>query len=192
MFFKKPIFIKSKCKIRQSILKGKIKNIIPEKLSENHQSYLYKLNNIMPQLSESTYITLKIEILMRMIAERNPKVREKVKEIAKNQRNKFYYDCPPSVLLKSLSSVFEDIFNINNIELSIKIRNKLFHGDFIGLMNVLGIKPKSRTFINLEKGDICESLIAMQRNNVFKEVNKELLKTIEMLEKLFLDSEINY
>lgn len=137
---------------------------------------------------------------MRYIAEIHKSMRDKVAELIKNDKstknNKYihYWNCNPKYLVGAIEVEFGnniDPETLAQIRKYPDLRDKFLHGNFIELMEIMGIEPSSRLQISpgkrkrLEPGEMYESFLSMERNDVFGKLRRYSLSVKQALNKLF-------
>jgi hypothetical protein len=143
---------------------------------------LSNIENLILKWGEASGPFLSIEPLMRYIAELDKPLREKVSDLIKNDKstknNQYihYSDCNPKYLVDAIKSIFgmqippETLIQICKYPL---LRDKFLHGNFIALMEIMKVEPSSRMYESsgkrkrLEPGEIYESFLSMDREDVF-------------------------
>jgi hypothetical protein len=144
---------------------------------------LSNIGNIILQWGEAAGPFLTIEPFMRLIAELNAPFRDKIGELIKNAKPKpkfkNYWDCDPIYLTNAIDVRFGQNMEVEARKQILKfpsIRGKFLHGNLIGLMEILQIEPTGRVMSSqmgqpkrkrLEPGEIKESFLSMERNQVF-------------------------
>ena len=138
---------------------------------------------------------------MRHIAEIHMPMRDKVAELlkadksTKNKRYVHYWDCNPIYLVGAIESEFASGILPQALAQIVKypvMRDKFLHGNFIALMEVMGIEPSSRLQImpgkweRLEPGEIYESFLSMKRNEVFEKLRLYSSNVMQALNGIIL------
>jgi hypothetical protein len=165
---------------------------------------LHNITTLASELGEAGGLFLSIEPLMRYLAEINKGIADIIEQLIKadkpfkNKRQLNYWDCDPKYLIEAivaapgsqLSSV-----EIGQLRKYLPMRGKFLHGNFIELMEVMGIEPISRQLISvgkwkkLEPGQIYESLLSMKKNEVFAKLRLYSTETIWVINDLIIKSE---
>jgi hypothetical protein len=161
--------------------------------NNNIRGDLQAFSNSQSQLQECGGAAVAVEILMRMIAEKSRPVQAKIKEYVKQDNEKKnknnekesrkikdnYWDCNFQYIEKAIIDVFGDKLSPDErsiLDLFRKIRNKLVHGDLVGMMNKMNILPESREVLRdgrrkiLEKQNIIEAIKVMDSRGTFSKV----------------------
>ncbi len=160
---------------------------------------LSNIDNLILEWGEAAGPFLSIEPLMRYVAEIHEPMRNKATEMlkadksTKNKQYRHYWDCNPKYLVGAIKAVFEADIQPQNLAQIVKypaLRDKFLHGNFIALMEILGIEPSSRLqtvhgkWKRLEYGEICESFLSMKRNEVFKILRQYSFEVIQTLKRI--------
>lgn len=160
------------------------------------------INNIQIALSSAAGAALMVELRMRLIGEHSQTVRDKLIDIVaattkkKNTSNN-YWNCDLSYLDDAIVEVFKD--QLDSVELQKldgfrKLRNKLLHADFVGLMQELGISPTGRQILDpmndkrnlLTSANIKESVLSVSssRTRGLPTVEREAKEVVVILDRL--------
>lgn len=164
------------------------------------------INNIQVALDTAAGAALMVELRMRLLGEHSQPVRDKlidlVAVIKKNKPKKKhisdnYWNCDLSLLDDAIVEVFKN--QLDNVELLKldgfrKLRNKLLHADFVGLMEELGIPQTGRQILDpmndkrnlLTSANIKESVLSVSspRTKGLQTVEREAKEAILILDKL--------
>ncbi|MFA6118636.1 MAG: hypothetical protein WCT85_01670 [Parachlamydiales bacterium] len=152
------------------------------------------LNNIQSKIDTAAGAATALEIRLRIIAQLEPKVQIELK----NRTKKLYYKADLIHLIDAVIETFQDKLDLND-QAKIKScrlpRHKTSHGSFAELMieltgEVLGreIDPHTRKRKPLEKNDIIEGAVCIERNHGLEEFSKRAKEAIEILERKILRS----
>lgn len=164
------------------------------------------INNIQVVLNSAAGAALMVELRMRLIGELSQSVRDKlivlVDIFKKNHPKKknvldTYWNCDLSYLDDAIVEVFK--YQLDNVQLKKldgfrKLRNKLLHADFVGLMEELGIPPTGRQILDpmndkrnlLTSANIKESILSVSssRTRGLQTVEREAKEVTLILDKL--------
>ena len=161
---------------------------------------LNAIENISITLGEAAGDVVFFEIKMRMIAEQSEPVRIKLNEIVKPRKGQKpnYIDCNLVDLVTATISVFGNSALLNEneqkkLEQFRTVRNKIIHGDFVGLARKLNIDLKSQDRGQsdgkpLDPKNIIEAIIETGRSNVFTETRKLAKEAQEILKKIIIQT----
>jgi hypothetical protein len=155
---------------------------------------LTHLANNNSDIEKAAGAAMRVEILMRVIAELCEPVK---KEIAKNYesnprqaRSPNYWNCTLWSLGEAIAKVFADKISLDDSFEKIKIndlRNKLLHIEWVDLMNKMSIEPVGLQISPkkmLEPGDIKDMILSMEKNKLLKQFIQRAIKAEEILEKI--------
>lgn len=160
---------------------------------------LYNIGNLVLKWGEAAGPFLSIEPLMRYIAELHNPLQDKVIELIKTDKstknNQYvnYWDCNPKYLVTAIESIFgnkiqpEALIQISKYP---TLRDKFLHGNFIALMEIMVVEPSSRTQESsgkrkrLKPGEIYESFLSMERNDVFGKLRIYSAQVINALKEV--------
>lgn len=148
------------------------------------------LNNIQSKIDAAAGSATTLELRLLIIAQLEPKVQEELKKWKK-----------PYCLNALINSVIEIFKNKLDLSDQVKIkschypRNKITHGNFAELMielngEALGreIDPYTGKRKPLEKNDIIEGTICIERNHGLEDFSKKAKEAIEILDRKILRS----
>jgi len=172
------------------------------------------LGNIQLKLDESAGAALSVEVRMRLIAELNQQVRSKIAELVEEEHKKRlkknanaqkkdenYWECNLCFLNEAICIVFQDQLsdeNVKKLKRYAPFRNKIMHGDFVGLMDKLGLILPGRKILSiagdreaLKKAEIKESIVSIANGHSgiskvcseIREVQGILDALIDLIEK---------
>ena len=138
------------------------------------------IDNIATQLGECMGPVVLVELQIRFVGEMCDSVQNKLKEIATlewNERRKKdstahkkrddYLECNLEFLIDAICQVFStELSNdeIKKLEKFRKVRNKLAHADFTGLMKACDVEPATHSAFTQHRGKIMESVFNLIRN----------------------------
>lgn len=164
------------------------------------------INNIQQSLNSAAGAALMVELRMRLIGQLSQSVREKLTEIVdsflkKNPKKKnvldTYWNCELAFLDDAIGEVFKDKldeYELKKLDSFRKLRNKLLHADFVGLLEELGIPPTGRQILSpfnntrniLTSDDIKEAILSVSsdRTRGLATVEKKAKEVINILDKL--------
>lgn len=161
---------------------------------------LTQINSLSIKLGEAASPFLSIEALMRLLAELHSPYQGQVLELIKNAKTKpkfkEYWDCDPFFLVESIDIIFASELSREERDLIKKyplLRGKFLHGNYIRLMEALGIEPSSRMMSiqegqlkknRLQPGEIKEAFISMDHNHVFEKLRTYSATVTSILSKL--------
>ncbi len=143
---------------------------------------LNNIENLVLKWGEAAGPFLSIEPLMRYIAELHQPLQDKIAELiktdksTKNNQYVHYWDCNPKYLVAAVESIFGNSILPEALTKICKysaLRDKFLHGNFIALMEIMGVEPSSRMQEStgkrkrLKPGEIYESFLSMERDDVF-------------------------
>ena len=143
---------------------------------------LYNIENLILNWGEAAGPFLSIEPLMRYIAELHKPLQDKIVDLiksdksTKNKQYVKYWDCNPKYLVAAIESRFSNKIQPEALIQICKyptLRDKFLHGNFIALMEIMAVEPSSRMQESsgkrkrLKPGEIYESFLSMERNDVF-------------------------
>lgn len=132
-----------------------------------------------------------VEFYMRLLAQLSKPLQKKIKELQqeKASRNiKEYWECNLEFIDRAIDHVFgEELGSDDRKKLKRfrKLRNKMVHADFVGLMSELNIRPTDREIIKsgerniVHQSDMMEAIKRIENNNGF---SKFRLATDEIIE----------
>lgn len=157
------------------------------------QSDLVSLNNNLLQLGQAAGPILMIELKIRIIAERDLKFRKLVLDKVKNSRFNEYWNCE----LSSLVVVLGPYFNLSEAEIDvlkkfIELRNKFVHGEYVSVLDKLGIRPEGREFLAngerslLQEGELLEAAKALANIGIANKVSTYLEEVNVIVQKLLI------
>jgi hypothetical protein len=161
------------------------------------------LQNIQLKLERASGLALSTELRMRLIGQLSDPVKNKLKDLyLKNKKEKKpkrspsdqYWDCDLWFLELGIIETFRGKLTDQQIE-EIKrfrdLRNKLLHGDFVGLMNELKVTPVGRQIFPktgekniLQPDDIKEAIISIDRTVGLSTFNEKAINVIGILDKI--------
>lgn len=167
----------------------------------NIHAELSVLNEINLKLSDAAGTTVKAEFYMRLIGQFSLKVRTALIDIIskpppKARKSSNYSNCNLQYLDEAIEQVFqsslsqEEIEKLSNFR---KLRNKLLHADFVGLMNALKIEPTGREIKRdgsrnlLDESNFLEAAKSINRNNGLNQVRMAASSVCEILERIIRD-----
>lgn len=176
------------------------------RIYEEHQAF----SNSQLQLQECGGAAVVVETLMRMVAEQSKEVQAKIKEYVEQDVEKKikdnkkkpreikddYWNCDFQYIEKAIIDVFNDKLKPDersSLLLFRQIRNKLVHGDFVGLMKKMNIHPESREILRgggrglLEEQNIIEAIKVMDARGLFNKVKNCIAETKDIIEKIFCE-----
>lgn len=152
------------------------------------ETMLYNIGNIMLKWSEAAGPFLSIEPLMRFFAEQHIPYREKVVDLIKSAKKKpqfpNYWDCDPTYLTDAVKALYGKNMSADELDKISKfpaMRGKFLHGNFIELMEIMGIDPLSPRMSQhmgqfkkdrLKDGEIYDSFLSMDNNRVFESLRQ--------------------
>lgn len=157
------------------------------------------IENLILKWGEAAGPFLSIEPLMRYIAELHKPMRDKVSDLIKNDKstknNQYihYWDCNPKYLVTAIESIFgNQIASETHTQISKYplLRDKFLHGNFIALMEIMGVEPSSRMYESsgkrkkLEPVEIYESFLSMERNDVFGKLRRYSAEVKQTLKEI--------
>lgn len=131
------------------------------------QQILNNLANIQLKLDKASGALVKVELLMRLIAEKHKPVRDALTKYTKKR----YYECYLGPLCKAIVSVFSDKIEKSDLEKIKKfqiLRHKLVHGNFVCLMELLDIEPEGLEIVPTKERNT--------KSNISKRGRKILIK----------------
>ena len=164
------------------------------------------INNVQVALNSAAGAALMVELRMRLIGELSQPVRDKLLDLVdtfkkSNPKKKHvsdnYWNCDLAYLDDAIVEVFKN--QLDNIQLQKldgfrKLRNKLLHADFVGLMEELGIPPTGRQILDpindkrnlLTSANIKESVLSVSssRTRGLQTVEREAKEVTLILDKL--------
>lgn len=157
------------------------------------QGVLNNLKNINFKIMEASGPAVVAESQMRLLAQFSLAVQNELRTLHKTDK---YWDCRLEQLEDAILIVFKNQLNDierEKIEYFRKLRNKLLHADFIGLLIKMKIDPRGRE-INPKTGernilspdDIKEGIICIDRNFGFDNFKKLANEVTEIIQKLIL------
>jgi len=151
------------------------------------------LKNVELKLQEASGYALGIELRIRWLGQ----LVFEQKNVSEDERKLFskYYECNLNILESEILKKFDNQLTDDEKEKIRKgriLRNKLFHADFVGLLEAMNISPKGRFSNNgmrniLEKKDMIEAIIAMERNGGFELFREKAIEIINIFEKLLIN-----
>lgn len=164
------------------------------------------INNISVALNSAAGAALMVELRMRLIGELSQTVRDKLIDLVANVKNNNpkkknisdnYWNCDLSFLDDAIVEAFknqlEDV-ELQRIDGFRKLRNKLLHADFVGLMEELGISPTGRQILDpindkrnlLTSANIKEAILSVSssRTRGLQTVERAANEVILILDKL--------
>jgi len=160
---------------------------------------LYNIGNLVLKWGEAAGPFLSIEPLMRYIAELHNPLQDKVVELIKTDKstknNQYvnYWDCNPKYLVAAIESIFGNKIQPEALIQICKypaLRDKFLHGNFIALMEIMVVEPSSRMQESsgkrkrLKPGEIYESFLSMERNDVFGKLRIYSAQVINALKEV--------
>jgi len=154
--------IKSRITSVNSFLDNIFKNLNPAEYSA--------FGNAKNQLGERGGEAIVVETLMRMIAEKSKPVRDRIKELAKDEDEQDFWTCRFEHVVKAIIDVFDDklsekhstgIQKYQILENFRDTRNKLIHTKFVGLEGREILSDGSRT--SLKRKEIIEGVKSLNR-----------------------------
>jgi len=164
---------------------------------------LHNIRTLTLEWGEAGGLFLSIEPLMRYLAEINKGIADKIEQLIKADKsfkNKLYvhyWDCDPKYLIEAIEAEFGPQLSSAEMEQLKKyppMRGKFLHGNFIELMEVMGIEPISQQLISvgkwkrLEPGQIYESLLSMKKNEVFAKLRRYSIEITQVINDLIIKS----
>ena len=143
------------------------------------------IQNIEDKLNQAAGVAVAVELRMRLIGELSEPVRSKLQELMRANRiktNQEYWQCNLKYLEQAIFFVFSNNLNPKDLEVLEsfrKLRNKLLHADFVGLMLELKMHPAGR------EADIREAIMSIDKQGLgdFEAQAKEV---VSILDKLIL------
>jgi hypothetical protein len=157
---------------------------------------LHIMKTLTLKWGEAAGVFLSIEVLMRYLAEIHGPLRDKIDQLIKEKKkDRFihYWDCNPEFLTCAIVAIFGQALTVGEKDLISKfpsIRGKFNHGNFIELIKIMGVQPRSRTqtspstWKELESGKIYESVYAMERLHIFEKLRQYSEEVREALTKI--------
>lgn len=159
---------------------------------------LNNVNSIQLSLDEAAGKAVMVETRMRLIGELSPSVQKTLKtlvtESKRKEKSSDYWDCDLSFLDDALDIVFHAQLDEIERQKVAEFRNKrnaLIHGDFVSLMELMGIVPTGRQITDgkrnlLKNRDIKEAIlsIASTRNQGFQKFRSQASEIINILDRL--------
>ena len=134
---------------------------------------LSMFNNIRLQLGEATEAVVSAEFKMRLIGELYSPVRDKINVLATRKDQSDYWNCNLKLVAKVLIEEFAGKVDKDKLERIKEFpdrRNALLHGNFIELLDLLGLPKSGRecsgdgTRNTLESKDMKESISSVSQN----------------------------
>lgn len=145
------------------------------------------LNNLQVKLGEAAGAATSLEWRLRIIAELEPKVRDKLKE----KTSAPFYKAKLEYLIDAILHVFEKkltSYEYEKIKEYRDPRNKLTHGSPVELMIALGIEPTGRKIDSitrkrniLSKDELVEGSKSIERNQVLAKFTQQLNELISIV-----------
>ena len=161
---------------------------------------LSNFRHVQCKLNEASGTAVAVEVRMRLIGQLSEEVRNSLTEIVakspKKRKSSDYIDCDLEFLDKAIDQVFSknlDASRCKQIAEFRPLRNKLLHGNFVGLMNLMKIVPTSRQITSasgdrsiLEIRDIKEATLSIDRNGGFEKMRQQAENVIIILDEIIV------
>lgn len=161
------------------------------------------LQNIQLKLEKAAGLAVTTELRMRLIGQLSDPLKKKLKDLYIDNKKEAkpkkiisdqYWDCDLWFLELGIIETFKNKLTGQEI-LDIKrfrdFRNKLLHGDFVELMNELGVSPVGRQIFPktgnkniLQPHDIKEAIISIDKTTGLSEFNEKAHDVIKILDKM--------
>ncbi len=163
-------------------------------LPVNIGGFLSQLDSIQSTINEAMGVATTFELLARIIAQLVPEVQLKLEEVQQNSKKEKYHKAKLHFLITEISNVFQNELTLEEKELLTECRqcrNKADHGSFVELMLQLTgeapgrvIDPKTRKPKELEKDDLIEGVLVIERNRGLEKFTKKTKKGIKVFIKI--------
>lgn len=176
-----------------------------EKISKTEIEILVScISNIEGQLEQACGAAVAVEMRMRLIGQFSQPIRERIKELikewkiknpqSKNKPSDKYWNCDLCFLDQAIVDIFQDSLDPIEFQTLLEfrdLRNKLLHGDFVGLMKALKILPTGRQILSAEgdrnilaSEDIAEAIKSVERNQGLSKIRTKANEAITVLDKI--------
>lgn len=166
---------------------------------------LSNINSTQLSLDEAAGKAVLVETRMRLIGELSQTVQSSSKTLVTQSKRKGkssdYWNCDLSFLDDALDIVFQtqlDAIERQKVAGFRSKRNASLHGDFVSLMELMGISPTGRQITDgkrnlLENRDIKEAIlsIASTRNQGFQKFRSQASEIINTLDKILFSLAIS-
>jgi len=154
------------------------------------QQLLNKIDNIGLQLGEVSGFAVKVELLMRLIAEKHKPIQDELELIMNKKeeprKRKNYWNCDLYYLVPAITSVFSDTIeqsDLNKLETFRVLRNKLLHVSFVELIEKLGFEAEGRHIVTAKERRIImkiEEKEEEEKKTKFSKGGRNILKESEV------------
>lgn len=154
------------------------------------------IDSVQIKINSATGAAVMVELRMRLIGELCARVRERLKDsITSKKEPNQYWNCKLSFLDDAVDIVFQEVLNLSQRQQLSEfrnLRNKLLHGNFVGLMELMGITPGSRLIEKdgsralLQPTEIKEAVLSIDRQNGFAIVETKAKNVIAILDEILL------
>lgn len=159
---------------------------------------LNNVNSIQLSLDEAAGRAVMVETRMRLIGELSQTVQNTLKILVtkskRKEKSSDYWDCDLSFLDDALDIVFYTQLDAEERKKIAEFRDKrnaLLHGDFVTLMELIGISPTGSEIIDGERNllrsrDIKEAILSIvgTRNQGLQKFRSQASEIIDILDKL--------
>ena len=154
------------------------------------------------KLDAASGIVVAAEVRMRLIGQFSELVRNNLAAVVakstKKGKSDKYWDCDLEFLDKAIDAAFSadlESSELQQIAQFRPLRNKLLHGDFVNLMDLMKIVPTGRqitisasqtTRNILEARDIEEAIKSIERNDGLEKIRQHATAVVGILDKIII------
>jgi hypothetical protein len=161
------------------------------------------LNNVRSKIDVAAGAAVSLELHLRIIAQKNPRVQRELLEVQtskgkKGDGKKRYHQADLSDLLDAIIEVFQNKLDLKDQELLKNcriLRNKTSHGSFAELMIALSGEAQGRETDplttkrkSLKEDDIIEGVICIEWNGGLEKFSQQANRAIDLLREKILPS----